>query len=116
MECENCENELKATDTFCESCGTKVSSDNNLIISRPGKFAGAAVALHITIDDMEFDLRAGEEKGLRLANGAHVVKYKIWCRREHEVTVNIEDNKVCSIIFKYDALWGGFKVAKNSVL
>ena len=53
---------------------------------------------------------------VKLKEGVHTVKYNIWCRREHSVDVTIEKGKVCKVIFKYDALWGGFKVDKKSVL
>lgn len=90
--------------------------DSNLIISRPGKVMGFAVELHITVDNQHYDLGAGNTINLKLNNGEYHIKYKIWCRAEHEVVVHIEDNKVCNVIFKYDALLGGFKVSKKSVL
>lgn len=116
MFCSNCGTKIESNETTCPSCGTKVGENFNLKISRPGKVMGFAVKLHITVDDIEFDLAANDEHVLNLSNGVHTVKYNIWCRREHSVDVTIEDGKVCNVIFKYDALWGGFKVSKKSTL
>ena len=116
MFCTNCGTKIENDETICKSCNQEIKSDYNLKVSRPGKIMGCAVKLHITIDDIEFDLAANDEKTLNLNEGVHIVKYNIWCRREHEVNVKIEKGKVCEVIFKYDALWGGFKVSKNSIL
>lgn len=116
MKCEKCGANVLNNEKFCGSCGAPVESDANLVLSRPGTVMGFAVQLHVTINDQEYDLGAGNTIKLKLNNGEYTVKYKIWCRREHEVVVNIEDNKVCEVIFEYDALWGGFKVSKKSIL
>lgn len=117
MFCENCGAKIEGLEKFCGGCGNPVEiSDINLIISRPGTFMGFAVDLHVTIENQEYDLSAGSTIKLKLNNGEYHVKYKIWCRREHEVVVHIEDNKICEVIFEYDALWGGFKVSKSSIL
>ncbi len=116
MFCPNCGKELENSEKFCGSCGSSVEvSDANVILSRPGAM-GFAVKLHVTIDEAEYDLSSGSTIKLKLKNGEYHVKYKIWCRREHEVVINVSDNKVCEVIFNYDALWGGFKVSKKSVL
>lgn len=115
MFCSNCGTKIENKTGVCPSCGT-LASEGNLKISRPGKIMGCAVKLHITVDDIEFDLGAGSSKELNLSAGVHTVKYNIWCRREHSVDVTIEDGKVCDVIFVYDALWGGFKVSKKSTL
>lgn len=116
MFCSNCGTKLSNNENICPSCGTANEQSFNLKISRPGKFVGCAVKLHITIDDIEFDLAANDEKTLTLSEGVHTVKYNIWCRREHSVDVTVAAGKVCHVIFTYDALWGGFKVNKKSVL
>ena len=116
MFCENCGTKLENNEKVCKSCETKYKEGYNLKISRPGKIMGFAVKLHITVDDTEFDLAANDEKTLNLSEGIHTVKYNIWCRREHEVNVKIEKDKICEVIFKYDALWGGFKISKKSIL
>ncbi len=117
MNCKNCGNSLNEGEVFCGNCGVSVNNEEvNLVISRPGKVMGCAVQLHIDLDGASYDLGAGQDIKLTLGKGAHVIKYKVWCRSEHEVTVNIEDNKVCQVIFSYDALLGGFKVSKKSVL
>lgn len=117
MYCSKCGKEIKDDEKYCGSCGEITANNNyNLIISRPNKVMGCAVQLHVTIGDTEYELGAGREYKITLPKGSHVIKYKIWCRREHEVTVTIEDGKVCNVIFAYDALWGGFKISKKSVL
>lgn len=115
MFCENCGTKIENGKNACVNCGKEVVSDFNLKISRSGVM-GFAVKLHITVDDIEFDLAANDERVLNLSEGVHTVKYNIWCRREHQVDVIIEKDKVCQVIFKYDALWGGFKVSKKSIL
>lgn len=116
MFCSSCGAKMSAKDDKCPSCGESSAGAFNLKISRPGKIMGCAVKLHVTVDDIEFDLSANDEKVLTLSKGVHTVKYNIWCRREHSVDVTIEDGKVCHVIFSYDALWGGFKVSKKSTL
>lgn len=117
MFCGSCGAELKDGEKFCASCGAENEmADYNLEIIRPGKIMGCAVDLHVTIGDTQYELGAGKSFKIKLDNGEHTIKYKIWCRREHEVIVNIEDNKVCRVEFVYDALWGGFKISKKSVL
>lgn len=117
MFCGSCGNKLNNGDTFCGSCGKRIENQQyNLIISRPGTVAGFAVKLHIDINGNMYELGAGETINLNLPVGVYKVKYKIWCRREHEVEVHVEDGKIASVIFEYDALWGGFKVSKNSNL
>jgi hypothetical protein len=98
---------------YCENCGNKIA---NLIIERPGKVMGVLVDLNVTVGDTTYALGANKSYKFKLPNGIYNIKYKIWCRREKEVIVSIEDNKVCHIEFVYDALWGGFKVSKNSIL
>lgn len=116
MNCKSCGEKITEPSKFCASCGAEILDDANLILSRPGTVMGFAVQLHVTINDQEYDLGAGSTIKLKLNNGEYHVKYKIWCRREHEVVIHVEDNKVCEVIFNYDALWGGFKVSKKSVL
>lgn len=116
MFCGNCGTKLENGENVCSKCGQAVGDEFNVKISRPGAIMGFAVKLHITVDDIEFDLAASDEKTLNLTEGVHTVKYNIWCRREHEVNITVEKGKVCQVIFKYDALWGGFKVSKKSVL
>ena len=116
MFCSECGAKMENTQDTCPSCGKKKGREFNLKISRPGKIMGFAVKLHITVDNIEFDLAANDEKTLKLNNGVHTIKYNIWCRREHSIDVTIADGKVCNVIFVYDALWGGFKVSKKSTL
>lgn len=117
MFCGNCGKKLEDDEKYCANCGSITANNNyNLIISRPNKVMGCAVQLHVTIGDTNYELGAGNDYKITLPNGTYTIKYKIWCRREHEVNVTIEDNKVCNVIFAYDALWGGFKISKNSVL
>lgn len=116
MVCPNCKAELIGTEAFCTKCGINLRNTVNLVISRPGKFMGCAIALDVTVNNQPFKLGAGEDLKLCISNGDCVVKYSFWCRREKEVILNIQPGKQYSIVFKYDALWGGFKIGKESIL
>lgn len=116
MFCSNCGNKLESDALFCGECGSKVLGDYNLIVSRPGTVMGFAVSLHVEVADKSFDLNAGNSVNLKLEPGTYKLTYKIWCRRLQSVDVVIEEGKISSVIFEYDALWGGFKVSKSSNL
>ncbi len=92
------------------------NENGNLTISRKKSFCGMAIDIHIEVDQEKFNLSNGQAKSLNIDVGEHIIKYKVWNRREKSVTLNVESNKQYKINFKYDALWGGFKIAKDSVL
>lgn len=88
-----------------------------LEIRRKKSIWGCAIKMHINIDDVEkFELSNNEAKEVDLTKGEHTVKYKVWNRREKSVVINAKDGKEYKILFKYDPLWGGFKIAKESVI
>lgn len=115
MYCKKCGAKTENETNICVDCEKIGNNEFNIKISRPSAM-GFAVKLHVTVDDIEFDLASNDEKVFNLTEGVHTVKYKVWCRREHQVDVSIEKGKLCHVIFKYDALWGGFKISKKSVL
>ncbi|MCX4364902.1 MAG: hypothetical protein OSJ70_03935 [Bacilli bacterium] len=88
-----------------------------VIIRRKKSVWGCAIKMHIAVDDAQkFDLSNNETKEIDLAIGEHTVKYKVWNRREKSVVINVHEGKEYSLLFKYDPLWGGFKLAKDSTL
>ena len=88
-----------------------------LEIRRKKSFGGCAVKMHIDIDDIEkFDLGNNETKEVDLTKGEHTIKYKVWNRREKSVVINAQDGKEYKILFIYDPLWGGFKMAKETII
>lgn len=119
MFCPKCGNNVEEGKSFCGNCGTNVNANpenNNLTISRPGKIMGAAINITVNVNGVETKIGAGDTVGFNLSPGMAVIKYKVWCRREKEVTINVTPGKQYSIVFKYDPLWGGFKIGKDSVL
>ncbi len=88
-----------------------------LIIKRKKSVWGCAIKMHIDIDESEkFDLSNNEEKEVDLTKGEHIIKYKVWNRREKSIVIKAEEGKEYAMIFKYDPMWGGFKLAKESVV
>lgn len=88
-----------------------------LEIRRKKSIWGCAIKMHIDVDGSEkFDLGNNEFKEVDLTKGEHTIKYKVWNRREKSVVINAQDGKEYKILFKYDALWGGFKLDKKSVI
>ncbi|MBR3523939.1 MAG: zinc-ribbon domain-containing protein [Bacilli bacterium] len=119
MYCPKCGNYVEDGAQFCNNCGlaqTPTTVSNNLIISRPGKLMGAAINITVNINGVETKIGAGDVVGFNLSPGMAVIKYKVWCRREKEVTINVVPGRNYSIIFKYDPLWGGFKIGKDSII
>lgn len=88
----------------------------NVIIARKKGFAGVAIDIHLTIDEEHYNLKNGQELKFTLSEGEHIIKYKVWNRREKSITLQIVPDKEYKILFKYDALWGGFKLDKSSIL
>ena len=118
MYCGNCGTPLN--NGICPRCSSmnnmQVNNQNNLMISRPGTFMGFAVKLDVTVNGQLVKLGAGDTFYFAVPFGPCVVKYKFWCRREKEVFINVQPNRGYSVIFKYDALWGGFKISDESIL
>ena len=123
MFCPKCGYALKGNDAFCPSCGLNINGNSqpsvtntNLVIARPGKVMGCAINLKITVNGTEVKLGAGDTLNFNMPVGPCSVKYKFWCRREKEVLINIQSGRQYSVIFKYDPLWGGFKIGKDSII
>lgn len=88
-----------------------------LEIIRKKSIWGCAIKVHIDIDESEkFDLSNNEAKEVDLTKGEHTIKYKVWNRRSKTVVINAQDGKEYKILFKYDPLWGGFKLDKKSII
>ena len=116
MICFNCHNELLGSEAFCTKCGVNLNNAINLTLRRPGKFFGCAVKLDISINGIKYKLGAGEVLNVIVPTGNCTIRFDFWCRREKEVFLNIEPGKKYDVVFKYDALLGGFKIAKESKL
>ena len=118
MYCGNCGTLLN--NGICPRCSNMNNMQNNipsnLMISRPGTFMGFAAKLDVYVNDQLLKLGAGETFYYNLPFGPCVIKYKFWCRRAKEIVINIQPNRSYSVIFEYDALWGGFKVSNSSIL
>ena len=131
MFCPRCGTQCSDTDKFCIGCGNilEVSQpqiNNQVFIAPTGKctlqikrdtMMGFLVDLTVTInDDKQYSIDTGEGVTLDLFPGTYVIKYKVWNRREQSVTLNAKNGGNYKLLFGYDALWGGFKVSKKSVL
>ena len=118
MYCGNCGSLLN--NGVCPKCSNMNNMQNNvppnLMISRPGTFMGFAVKLDVYVNGQLVKLGAGDTFYFTVPYGQCVVKYDFWCRRAKEIVINVQPNRNYSVIFKYDALWGGFKVSDESIL
>lgn len=119
--CNNCGNPI-TSGKFCTNCGAPISTTNilantgHLSIKRKGQIMGFAVNVHVKINEVPYELGAGQKIDLDLAPGTYRITYKIWCRREKEVIINIVAGNNYLIDLVYDPLWGGFKLGANSKL
>ena len=117
MKCFNCNNDVSIKTAFCTNCGVNLKKTINLTISSPGKYMGFAIKLKIYVNDEEVLIGAGETINLNMPVGPCNIRYKFWCRREKNVTIYVVPDKTYSVVFKYDPIWGGFKISKkDSVL
>ena len=120
MYCPNCGSEEAGT--YCEKCGALVASPANgtavLNIVRKSSFWGVAANILVTVDGVSKTLGNNETLTYNLSLGEHTIIYKVWCRKQKEVKINIVDpTKVYSLVFKVDFWLGGFKIdEKESVL
>lgn len=124
---------------FCIACGNPLNIDkqaqissgnqiafnqtnqNNiatgqLILRRNGKVMGFAIDIHITINGVPYKLKAGDNLTFNLSPGNYQITYKVWCRREKAVSINVIPGNYYILDFVYDPLWGGFKLGKESKL
>lgn len=116
---------------FCITCGCPINNQiaqqtlysqpvqvntGRLILMRKGKVMGFAIDIHITINGLSYKLEAGNNISLDLAPGICQISYKVWCRREKTITINIVAGNYYLVDFVYDPLWGGFKIGKDSKL
>ena len=70
----------------------------------------------MTLDGQPFQLSNGQQLIYSLVPGIHTITYKLWCRREKTVQINVVAGGQYLIDFTADWLWGGFKLSKNSKL
>ena len=111
---------------FCVTCGSPINNQvaqqpvqtntGQLILMRKGAVMGFAIDIHITINGVSYKLSAGNSITLDLAPGSYQISYKVWCRREKTITINIVAGNNYLVDFVYDPLWGGFKIGKESKL
>lgn len=87
-----------------------------LVINRKNSFIGCAVNIEMTLDGQPFQLSNGQQLIYSLVPGIHTITYKLWCRREKTVQINVVAGGQYLIDFTADWLWGGFKLSKNSKL
>lgn len=119
MFCTKCGSKVEGR--FCSSCGSPVEDNNlqqnNLIIERVKGVMGVAINIDITVDNSNIiKLPNGSKLTYNLEPGVHTITYKVWCRRQKDVSINVEPGKNYYIKFVYDPLWGGFKISKDSIL
>lgn len=124
---------------FCIACGNPLNIDkqaqissgnqitfnqtnqNNiatgqLILRRNGEVMGFAIDIHITINGVPYKLKAGDNLTFNLSPSNYQITYKVWCRREKAVSINVIPGNYYILDFVYDPLWGGFKLGKESKL
>lgn len=94
----------------------QMSGQGLLTIIRDKSFVGCAINIKITIDNYPYELSNGQVLSFNLVPGRHVITYKCIWRRMKTIEINVMPNKNYSLMFVYDWLWGGFKLASNSVL
>ena len=87
-----------------------------LVLKRDSALIGFAVDIHITVNGAPYQLSAGKSVVLDLVPGTYRITYKVWCRKEKEVIINVFAGNQYILDFVYDALWGGFKLGKYSKL
>lgn len=87
-----------------------------LVINRIKSFVGMAIDINLTLDGQPFKMSNGTQVSYNLVPGVHTVTYKVWCRREKTVQVNVVAGGQYLIDFTPDFLWGGFKLSSNSKL
>ena len=92
------------------------ANTGRLVLMRKGKVIGFAIDIHITINGLSYKLDAGNNITLDLAPGMYQISYKVWCRREKTITINVVAGNNYLVDFVYDPLWGGFKIGKDSKL
>jgi len=124
--CPKCNVPLVENANFCEKCGYQITSTatekidtketGHLLVSRKKSFYGFAISLNVQINNVDYNLSSGDTIDLNLLPGKYLITYKVWCRRQKELTIDVLANQEYFLEFVNDYLWGGFKVSKNSKL
>ena len=130
MYCPNCGVQNEDNAQFCAKCGGALNNNVNASaapgnnaalfnVVRKKSFYGVAIKMNVSVDGGEpVKLATNQILSYYLVPGEHIVRYKVWNRREKEVRVYVTNvNQIYSLVFKPDWLWGGFKVnEKESIL
>ena len=87
-----------------------------LCINRPNLFIGCLIDIELTVDGYPYKLSNGGQLLFNLTPGPHVITYKVWCRRVQTINVFVQPRFNYLIDFKYDWIWGGFKLSDKSIL
>lgn len=126
--CSKCGHQVMPGSNICHNCGTNMApttpyqpqvtsvGTGRLVINRQSSFIGCAIAIHITINGMPYELKNNSQLALDLMPGVYQITYKVWCRRQKTVTVNVRAGGNYLIDFVADLFWGGFKIGNGSVL
>ncbi len=122
--CPNCGNPIVNSSNFCKKCGiqlnqstqTNTSETGHLSISRKKSFYGCAISLSVVINNSDYKMNSGDVLKFDLQPGRYIIAYKVWCRRQKEITIDVVAGGTYFVEFVNDYLWGGFKISKNSKL
>ena len=87
-----------------------------LCINRPNLFVGCLIDIELTVDGYPYKLSNGGQLLFNLTPGPHVITHKVWCRRVQTINVFVQPRFNYLIDFKYDWIWGGFKLSDKSIL
>lgn len=126
--CSSCGHKIMPGSNICHNCGKNMAptqpyqpqvtsvGTGHLVINRQKSFIGCAIAIHITINGAPYELKNNSQIILDLVPGVYQITYKVWCRREKSVTLNVRGGGNYLLDFVVDFLWGGFELGPGSIL
>lgn len=126
--CPKCGHQIMPGSNLCHNCGNNMAptqvyqpqvttvNTGHLVINRQKSFVGCAIAIHITINGVPYELNNNSQLVFDLAPGSYQVNYKVWCRREKSVIINVHAGGNYLVDFVVDPIWGGFKIGDGSIL